>query len=127
MASEPPALRVKFLEMTIDAPLTEWNPPRRREIGGDPGSFGNPIVQRDQNGNFSLETFHPLRKRITQSFDNLKQRQIHITDAAADCESAAVVFQHPLEIAEIFRNTVAPEILAAPSRRRPLLLEIEPA
>src|SRR6202040_1055411 len=84
-------------------------------------------MQPDEPGNLSFEAFHAFGESVAQAFDDLKQRQIDITEAAADDDSAAILFQHALEIAEIFRYSVAPEILGSPPRGRALLLEIEPA
>src|SRR5215831_10859226 len=102
------------------------NAPRRCQVGGYSWTFGDPVVQRDQTGNFPFEAFHVLGKRVAQACDNLKQRQVDIAQAAADQESAAIVFQHTLEIAEEFWHAVAPKVLAAPARGRPLLLKIKP-
>src|SRR6202040_2941689 len=84
-------------------------------------------MQPDEPGNLSFEAFHAFGEGVAQAFDDLKQRQIDIAEAAADDDFAAILFQHALEKAEIFRYAVAPEILGSPPRGRALLLEIQPA
>src|SRR5690348_453324 len=84
-------------------------------------------MQRDEPGNLSLEALHALGEGVAQALDDLEQRKINVSKPASDDESTAIVFQHALEIAEIFRHAVTPEILGSPPRRRPLLLKIKPA
>src|SRR6476619_2376781 len=74
-----------------------------------------------------LEPLHVLGEGVAQALDDLEQREVDVAQPAADKVLAAVLLQHALEVVEEFRHPIAPEILAAPPRRRALLLEIEPA
>ncbi len=91
------------------------------------GRLRDPIVQRDQAGNFLLEALHALGEGVAQSLDDLEEREVDIAQPAADQIFAAVLLQHALEITQEFRHAIAPEILGAALGRRPLLLVIEPA
>jgi hypothetical protein len=77
--------------------------------------------------NFLLEALHPLRKSVAQALDDLKEREIDISQPAPDQILAAILLQHALEITQEFRHAIAPEVVGAPLRRRLLLLIIEPA
>src|SRR5690242_1239635 len=118
---------VQLFEITVDAPLAERDAPGRCQISGDARAPRDAVVQRDQTGNLPFETLHAFWKGVPQAFDNLKQGQVYIADAPADGESAAILFQHAFEIAEIFWHAIAPEIPSPPQRRRALLLKVKPA
>src|SRR6185437_4069011 len=68
-----------------------------------------------------------LGKCVAQTFDDLKQRQVNVSEPSPDHILAAVVLEHAFEIAQKLRRAMAPEIGRAPLRRRLLLLVIEPA
>src|SRR6185437_785296 len=118
---------VEFLEIAINAPLAERDAPLRREICGDARPLGDAIVQRHEQRNPFLETLHALGKCVAQTFDDLKQRQVNVSEPSPDHILAAVVLEHAFEIAQKLRRAIAPEIGRAPLRRRLLLLVIEPA
>src|SRR5580704_11272784 len=119
--------RIQLLEVAINAPLAEWNSASGGKIGLDTRALRHAIAQRDQSGHFLLEPLHPPGERITQSLDNLEDREIDITQPAADHISAAVALEYALEVAEEFWHAITPEILGAPLRGRLLLLKVEPA
>ena len=70
-----------------------------RKIGFDPRPLRDPVVQRNQSRNFLLEALHPLGKSVAQALDDLKDREIDISQPAPDQILAAVLLQHALEIA----------------------------
>src|SRR5258708_36375443 len=92
-------LQIQLLVITKNAVLVERDTPVAGEIGLDVGPRGDAVVQIDQAGNFALEWFHALWKCVTQSFDDLEQRQVSVSEPAAGQIRAAVVFQQLFEIA----------------------------
>src|SRR5215471_11314797 len=120
-------LAVQLLEVAVNAPLAERDAPPRGEIGGNPRPLGDAVVQRDDARHLALEPLHPLGESVTQALDDLEQREIRIAELAADEIGAAAVSQHALEIAQEFRQAMAPEIFRGELRRRALLLVIEVA
>ena len=78
-------------------------------------------------GKSRFEPRHRSRKGIAQAGNKLKQRQIAITDPAADEMAVAlrVAFENPLKIAEIFRNPVRNKIGGASARFGLLVLVVE--
>src|SRR5947209_15947988 len=98
-ARAPGSSSIKLLEIAIDPPLAEWEPPFGGEIGRDAGAFGDAIMQRDEAGYLLLEPLHPLGKRVAQSLDDLKQRKVHITKPATEHVRAAAPCEHTLKIA----------------------------
>jgi hypothetical protein len=65
--------------------------PLRGEVGLDARALGDAVVQRDKAGYFLLEALHALGKGVAQPLDDLKQRQIDVTEPAADQIFAAVL------------------------------------
>src|SRR5262249_49004842 len=120
-----PALPVQLLEIAVDAPLAERDAARRGEIGGNARALAHPLVQRGNARHLLLETFHPLWEGVAQTFNDLKQRKINIRELAAEKIRAAAPGQHALEIAQIFRHAVAPEVGGAALGGWALLLVIE--
>src|ERR1700761_8736720 len=104
---------VEFFIVSVNAPLTECDPPRRSEISFDARTRGHALVERDESGHLSLKALHALWKGVAQPLDDLKDRKIDVAQTPADEKSPAVFLQDALEIAEEFRHAIAPEILGA--------------
>src|ERR1700688_797037 len=113
LAEPEPPLTVQLLEVAVDAPLAEIDAPLGSKVRFDPRALCHAIVQRDQAGNFLLETLHALGKGVAQSLDDLEEREVDIAQPAADQIFAAVLLQHALEIIQEFRHAITPEILGA--------------
>src|SRR5258705_9280366 len=56
--------------------LVERDPSVARQIRLDVRPRRHPVAQFDETGNFALESLHAFRKGITQSLDDLEQRQV---------------------------------------------------
>ena len=110
----------ELLEIAVDAPLAERDAPPRGEIGGNPRPLGDALVQRDDARYLALEPLHPLGEGVAQALDDLEQREVRIGELAADQIGTAAVSEHALEIAQEFRQAVAPEIFRGELRRRAL-------
>src|SRR5580698_5891841 len=82
---------VELVVVTIDSPLVERDAPFRGEIRLDARPFRHALAQRDKARHFLLKTLHTLRESVAQAFDDLEQRQVDITQPAADHVFAAVV------------------------------------
>src|SRR6516165_8579007 len=126
-ANDGTRLSIELLEIAVKAPLAERDAPRRGEIGGNARPLGDAVVQRDDARHLALEPLHPLGEGVTQALDDLEQRQVRIGELAADEIGAAAVCEHALEIAQEFRQAVAPEIFGGELCRRALLFVIEVA
>src|SRR5580704_10369386 len=111
--------------MPEDAVLVEGNAAVAFEIRLDPRSRGNPVAQADEARNLALERLHALRKSIAQPLDDLEQREIDIGDATAGNKRPAACLQYLLEIAEIFRHALLPELLGALLGGRALILVVQ--
>src|SRR5438067_8961739 len=118
-------LFIQLLEVAVDAPLAERDTPRRGKIGGDARALGDAVTQRENPRHLPFEALHALGKRVAQTFDDLEQREVDIAEPAAEQVRAARRGQNALEIAQIFRNAVAPEVGAAALGGRALLLVIK--
>src|SRR5512132_3822327 len=124
-ANDDARLRVQFLEIAVDAPLAERDAPRRGEIGCNARPLGHAIVQRDDARHLALEPLHPFWKGVTQTFDNLEQRKVDIGELATQNIGPAALLQHALEIAQEFRQAMAPEVFGGELGCRALLFVIE--
>src|SRR5215467_6537353 len=124
-ANDGTRLSIELLEIAVNAPLAKRDAAPRGEIGGNPRPLGDAVVQRDDARHLALEPLHPLGEGVTQALDDLEQREIRIAELAADEIGAAAVSQHALEIAQEFRQAIAPEIFRGELRCRALLLVIE--
>jgi len=73
-----------------------------------------------------FEPRHRFRKGIAQPGNELKQRQVTITDSASDemVITLGIPLEHPLEVAKVFRDTIVNEIGGAPRSFGPLILVI---
>src|SRR5499427_2094225 len=118
-------LSIKLLEIAVNPPLAERDAPLRGEIGGNPRPLGDAVVQRDDARHLALEPLHPAGEGVAQALDDLEQREVRIGELAADEIRAAAAGEHALEIAQEFRQAIAPEIFRGELRRRALLLVIE--
>src|SRR6516162_2350709 len=105
--------KIEFLVVAENAALVEGDSAVAFEIGLDVRPLRDPVVQIGEAGNFLLEGLHPLWKRIAQSLDDLKQREIGVTEPSAGEIAAAGLVEHVFEIAEIFRHALIPELLGA--------------
>src|SRR5262245_25994749 len=118
-------LAVELLEIAVNAPLAERDAPLRGEIGGNPRPLGHAVVQRDDARHLALEPLQPSGEGVAQALDDLEQREVRIGELAADEIGAAAVGEYALEIAQEFRQAIAPEILRRELRRGALLFVIE--
>src|SRR6516164_10951907 len=110
--------------MPEQAALVERNSPIACEVGLDVRPRRDTAVQIDEARDFTFKLLHPLWKGVAQPLHDLKQRQIDVSESAAG-DVAAVGLQYLLEIAEIFRHPLLPELLGALFCRRALVLEVE--
>src|SRR5262249_47818431 len=108
------SLAVQLLEVAIDAPLAERDPPLGGEIGGDARALRDALVQRDQPRHLLLEALHALGEGIAQTLDDLEQREVHVGQPAAEHIRSTALLDDALEVAQKLRHPVAPEILGAP-------------
>src|SRR5829696_5182420 len=92
--------------------LVEGDTSLRVQIGVYARPGGDAAVQRDTPRKPWFELRHRAREGIAQSGNQLKQRELAITDPAADEMAVAlrVLFEHPLEIAKVFRNSIGNKI-----------------
>src|SRR5215475_11536189 len=118
-------LPVQLLEIAVSAPLAKRDAPLRGEIGGNPRPLGHAVVQRDDARHLALEPLHPSGEGVAQALDDLEQREVHIGELAADEIGAAAVGEYALEIAQEFRQAIAPEIFCGSPPRAALLFVIE--
>src|SRR5215211_3998951 len=118
---------IQLLEVAVDAPLAERDPPFRGEIRGNARTLPHALVQRDHPRHAALEPLHALGKGVAQALDDLEQRQVDIAEAAAEQVVAAALRQHALEVAQELRHAILPEIGRAALRGRNLFLVVEPA
>jgi len=74
-----------------------------------------------------FESRHRLREGVAQPGNQLKQRQVTITEAASDviAITSRILLEHPLEVAKVFRDAVRDEISGAPLSFGALILVIE--
>src|SRR3974377_297837 len=94
---------VELLEVPIDPPLAERDAPLRGEIGGSARARRAPPVQRDEARHLLLEPLHPLREGVAHPFHDLEQREIDVTEPAAEHVASPASCQHALEIAQNLR------------------------
>src|SRR5260221_1970109 len=76
-------LQIQLLVVTKNAVLVEGDAPVAGEISLDVGARGDAVVQIDQAGDLALAWLHALWKCVTQSFDDLEQRQVGVSEPAA--------------------------------------------
>src|SRR5262249_8213674 len=126
LTSPSVALAVELLEIAVDAPLAERDAALGGEIGRNARALRDALVQDDDARHFALEPLHPLREGVAQALHDLEQREIDIAQPAPEHIGAAARAQQALEIAQVFRHAVTPEITGAALGCRPLLLVIEP-
>src|SRR5581483_10984090 len=105
-----PTLSVQLLVLAEDAPLAERDTPLGGEIGGNAWTARDAVVQRNQPRHLPLEALHPLRKGVAHGRDDLEQRQVDIAEPAAQHVGTPAARDDALEIAQEFRDAVAPEI-----------------
>src|SRR5262245_10381689 len=103
-------LAIELLEVAVNAPLAERDASLRGEIRGNPRPLGHALVQRDDARHLALEPLHPSGEGVAQALDDLEQREVRIGELAADEIGAAAVGEHAFEIAQEFRQAIAPEI-----------------
>src|SRR5262245_32048021 len=92
-------LSIKLLEITVDAPLTECDPPVRGKISGDSWPLGHSIMQRHHARHLALEPPHPLGEGVAQPFHNLEKGKVDVAKPAPQEIRAAASRQHTLEVA----------------------------
>src|SRR5271165_3416423 len=83
---------IELLEIPVNPPLAERDPPLGGEICGNARARGHPIMQGDDARDLALEPPHPLGEGIAQSLDDLEQGEIHVTKPAAEEIRAAALF-----------------------------------
>src|SRR5262249_35284921 len=103
-------LSIQLLEVAVDAPLAEPAAPWRVEGGGKGGLLGQGMVQRTEARHLAVEARNPAREGVAPPLDDLEQREVRIGEPAAEEKGAAALLQHALEIAQEFRQAIAPEI-----------------
>src|SRR5436190_911125 len=123
----PGSLNVQFWIMPEDALLVERDPPLRREIGGNARARSDALVQRDRPGVFRLQPLHRAGKSIAQTRDHLEKRQVRIGKGPAEEPAVSLPRQHPLEVAEEFRQPLGGEVRGAALRFGLLVLVVEGA
>src|SRR5437773_1090824 len=123
----PGSLNVQFWIMPEDALLVERDPPLRREIGGNARARSDALVQRDRPGVFRLQLLHRAGKSIAQTRDHLEKRQVRIGKGPAEEPAVSLPRQHPLEVAEEFRQPLGGEVRGAALRFGLLVLVVEGA
>src|SRR5713101_6938077 len=121
------SLDVQFWIMPEDAVPVEGDPPLRREVGGEARPRRDAVVQRDRSRVSRLQPLHRAGKSIAQAGDHLEERQVRVGEKLAEKPSASFAHQHPLEVAEEFRQPLGGEVRGAALRFRLLVLVVEGA
>src|SRR6185437_15720713 len=124
-AAQRTSLDVQLPVMAEDAVLVEGDAPLAGEIGLDVRPCGDAVAQPEQARNRLLEGLQALRKCVAQSFHDLEHRQIGVSRSAAGQIGTAMALQQPLEIAQIFRHPLVPELVRALFRGPALILVVQ--
>src|SRR4051794_22709915 len=93
------------------AVIVERNAARRCQIFLDAGTLRQLVAHRDDARHVALDAFHRLRKRVAQAFNELKQRQVDVSDLAPEYIRPFAFLNNRLEIAEIFRRSLFEKVL----------------
>src|SRR5712691_2880259 len=120
-------LPIQLLEITVNPPLAESDASLGGEIGGDAGTGGDAVAQRDDARNSPFESLHAVGEGVAQALHDLEQGEVDVAEPAAEELGPAALADHALEIAQEFRHAIAPEVRGAALRGRALLFVIEPA
>src|SRR5882672_10456404 len=109
-------LGVKLGIMPEDTVLVERDAPLRREIGGDARPRRDALVKRDRSLIFRFQPLHRAGEGIAQARDHLEKRKVRVGKRLAEEPSAFFAHQHPLEVAEEFRQALGGEVRGAALR-----------
>src|SRR5690348_11367686 len=99
--------RTSLIQLFIpseNAALVERNAPVRSKISRDVFALRDAIADADETRRLALDALDCIRKRIAQTFDQLKHRQIGVREFAPEQPGTAAARQHGFKIAEIFRR-----------------------
>jgi hypothetical protein len=93
------ALPIKLGIVTEYPLLVECDAAIAFEIGANARTLRDRMMQSRQARNLSESSPHPSRKRIDQAFDDLEQRQVSISQGAADelARALGIARQNALE------------------------------
>src|SRR6266853_5514332 len=121
------SLNVELRIMSEDAVLIEGDAPPGREISGNARPRCDVAVKRDRPGVFRLQPLHRPGKSVAQARDHLEKRQVRAGKRLAEEPAASFAPEHPLEIAEEFRQALGGEVRGAALRFGLLVLIVEGA
>src|SRR6266850_4183794 len=121
------SLNVEFRIMPEDAVLIEGDAPLGREISGDARPRRDAAVKRDRPWVFRLQPLHRPGKSIAQTRDHLEKREVRVGKRLAEEPAASFAPEHPLEVAEKFRQPLGGEVRGAALRLEFLVLVVEGA
>src|SRR6267378_968653 len=113
--------------MPEDAVLIEGDAPLGREISGDARPRRDAAVKRDRPWVFRLQPLHPPGESIAQTRDHLEKRNVRVGKRLAEEPAASFAPEHPLEVAEEFRQALGGEVRGAALRFGLLVLVVEGA
>src|SRR5467141_2448802 len=121
------SLNVELRIMSEDAVLIEGDAPLGREISGNTRPRRDAAVKRDRPRVFRLQPLHRPGKSIAQTRDHLEKRNVRVGKRLAEEPAASFAPEHPLEVAEEFRQALGGEVRGAALRFGLLVLVVEGA
>src|SRR6267143_4764095 len=121
------SLNVELGIMPEDAVLIEGDTPPGREISGNARPRCGAAMKRDRPGVFRLQPLHRPGKSIAQTRDHLEKRKVRVGKRLAEEPAASFAPEHPLEVAEEFRQALGGEVRGAALRFGLLVLVVEGA
>src|SRR5258706_3583792 len=121
------SLNVELGIMPEDAVLIEGDAPPGREISGNARPRCGAAMKRDRPRVFRLQPLHRPGKSIAQTRDHLEKRKVRVGKRLAEEPPASFAPEHPLEVADEFRQPLGGEVRGAALRLGFLVLVVEGA